>query len=231
MSSSNLASEILSHLQSKGLNPNPTWVTNFLSSQRPSVPLQALKQTAQIRLTHADITTSLQRSSKSVFPADIHNASVRERKVVGPIVVQVLDIEDIGRSKWSQLEALEAEERGETTKGREIIRVVPGEATESDNQAPVQSNGPHKLTLQDAQGTSVYGMEIVNVEGVGMSMNIGSKLVLKDVVVARGVLLLEPRCVVVLGGKIEELHKVWKEKRKETLKLGAQQIPPTSGPR
>jgi len=117
------------------------------------------------------------------------------------------------------VEALEAEERGETTKGREIIRVVPGE--EGAEPEVQQSTGPHKLTLQDAQGTCVYGMELTNVNGIGLSMSIGTKLVLRDIVVARGLLLLEPKNVTVLGGKIEELHKKWKEGRKEVLKAAA----------
>jgi len=66
-------------------------------------------------------------------------------------------------------------------------------------------------------------MELSNVNGIGLAMNIGTKLVLKDVVVARGLLLLEPVNVTVLGGKIEELHKKWKEGRKEALKIAASQ--------
>ena len=52
-------------------------------------------------------------------------------------------------------------------------------------------------------------------------MNIGTKITLRDVTVARGVLLLEPKSTTVLGGKIEELHKEWKEARKAVLKASA----------
>jgi RecQ-mediated genome instability protein 1 len=227
MASANLAHEISSHLTSKGLSPTQSWINSFLSTQRTSVPLPALKQTALFRLVQTDITTTLQKSATSTFPSGIHDASIRERRLPGPLPVQVLDIEDIGRSRWSQVEALEAEERGETTKGREIIRVVPGDQEDSATPTSQSTHGPHKLTLQDAQGTSVYGMELTSVSGVGMNMNIGAKLVLQDVLVARGVLLLEPRSVTVLSGKIDELHKKWKEKRKETLKVAAG-IPLTS---
>jgi RecQ-mediated genome instability protein 1 len=221
MSTINLAQEISTHLLSKGLAPTQAWITSFLSSQRTSVPLPALKQTALFRLIQTDITTTIQRSNASTFPNDIHDANIRERRLPGPFPVQVLDVEDIGRSRWSQVEALEAEERGETTKGREIIRVIPGEQSDSATPVSQNSHGPHKLILQDAKGTSVYGMELTNVEGIGLNMSIGAKLVLKDVAVARGVLLLEPRSVTVLSGKIDELHKKWKEKRKETLKAAA----------
>jgi len=109
------------------------------------------------------------------------------------------------------------------TKGREVVRLVPGEIEDGDAQdrGVSASAGPHKVVLQDARGARVYGIEVIGVEGVGVGMNIGCKVLLRDVVVARGVLLLEPRCVVVLGGKIEGVHRAWREGRKERLKRDA----------
>lgn len=131
--------------------------------------------------------------------------------------MQVLDIEDIGRSRWSQVEAIEQEERGETTKGKEIIRITASEEGEAEDK----SAGPFKLLLQDAQGTRVYGFELFSVDRINFNLNIGAKLVLRDVTVARSTILLEPKSVTVLGGKIEEMHKRWKEGRKEALKIAA----------
>jgi RecQ-mediated genome instability protein 1 len=221
MSAPPLANELTAHLVSKGLNVTPAWVNGFLASQRTSVPLPALKQTALFRIIQTDITSSLQRPESSLLPTNIHDANVRERKLSGPIPVQVLDIEDIGRSRWSQAELIESEERGETTRGREIIRVVPGEDASSAEPAQVQTVGPHKLLLQDAQGTQVYSIELSAVSGITLAMSIGAKLVLREVTVSRGVLLLEARSVSILGGKLDELHKTWKGKRKENLKSGA----------
>jgi RecQ-mediated genome instability protein 1 len=139
--------------------------------------------------------------------------------------VQVLDIEDIGRSRWSQVEALEAQERGETTKGREVVRVLPAEdggeaaaGAAGGNGGPQSSAGPHKLLLQDAKGTKVYGLEVRGIQGVSVGMSIGAKLVLRDLEVARGVVLLEPRCVEVLGGKVDAWDRKWREERKKVLK-------------
>jgi len=80
------------------------------------------------------------------------------------------------------------------------------------------SVGPHKLLLQDAKGTKVYGLELRNVQGVSVGMSIGAKLVLRDFEVARGVILLEPRCVEVLGGKVDAWDRKWREERKKVLK-------------
>jgi RecQ-mediated genome instability protein 1 len=148
---------------------------------------------------------------------------VRERKLPASIPVQVLGVEDLSRSRWEQLEAMEAQERGEMTKGREIIRVVETEGGEDGGGAArvsagaSGSGGPHRLVLQDVTGQTVYGLELKAVKGVGVGMSIGTKMVLSGVMVARGVVLLEPERVVVLGGKIDALHKVWVENRKKDL--------------
>lgn len=143
----------------------------------------------------------------------------------GPVVVQLLGIEDMGKSRWEQIEAIEALERGEGMKGREIIRVPAARegGNEDDNGSGAVGGkggggGPHKLLLQDARGTGVYGIELKDIKGVGSGMSIGCKMVLKDVPVARGVLLMEPANTTILGGKIEALHRAWKENRKAELK-------------
>ena len=147
--------------------------------------------------------------------------NVKDLRIPGPVPVQVLDIEDVGRSRWSQVEAIEMEERGETRKGHEVIRVVSDDDQDnSDPNPPAPSGGgPHKLLLQDAKGTRVFAFEMESVEGVSVgSLSIGAKMVLKDVVVARGVVLLTARCTTVLGGKVDVWDKKWKDERKGKLK-------------
>lgn len=134
----------------------------------------------------------------------------------------MLGVEDLSKSRWEQLEAIEMQERGEMTKGREIIRVVEtGEGGDGGlARAPSGAGGswgPHRLVLQDVKGQTVHGLELKTVKGLGVGMSIGTKIVLSGVVVARGVVLLEPETVVVLGGKIDALHKVWVENRKKDL--------------
>jgi RecQ-mediated genome instability protein 1 len=210
--------DITSHLTSKGFTPKSSWVTNFLSTQRSNVPLQALQSSAMFRMIHGDITTSVQVTAHITFPADILNATIKERKLRGPIPVQVLDIEDMSQSRWSQAEALEAVERGETTRGREIIRVVANENDSDQTQAP-PTHGPHKLTLQDANGTQVFAFELLPMPNINLNkLMIGSKLVLRDVTVARAVVMLELRSVTCSGGKIDELHQKWLAGRKERLR-------------
>ncbi|KAK4993212.1 hypothetical protein LTR66_006067 [Elasticomyces elasticus] len=206
----NIFAALSAHLASKALCPSQAWLSSFLSTTRPSTPLPALQKTALFRFLATDITTTSQPLPTAVLPTNIADGSISERIVRGSVVVQVLDIDDIGRSRWSQVEALEAAERGETTKGREIIRVVPnedGNAADTTQGAQEKSSGPHKLLLQDAKGLKVYGFELHAVEGISL--------------MARGVVLLEPRSTEVLGGKVEAWEKKWRDGRKDTLKAKA----------
>lgn len=213
----NLIVELTQHLNSRHLYPKPAWLQGFVSTTRPNTPMPALKQTALFRLLATDITTTLTPPANTVFPIDVLNARVAARSVAGPIVCQVLDIDDIGLSRWAQVEAIEAKERGETTKGREIVRVVENE-NEGTTVAPaVQSKGPFKLLLQDAKGVKIYALDLRGIEGINTSMTMGVKLVLRNVDVRRAVVMLEPGGVQVLGGKMEALDKAWKEGRKERL--------------
>lgn len=219
-----MAADISRALAAKHIPPTPEWLQSFAHSIRPGTPIQALQRTAEFRLLGTDIVTSLQSSPTSTFPAGITDPNVKELRIPGPVPAQVLDIEDIGRSRWSQVEAIEMEERGETRKGHEVIRVVPDEEDNSDPNPPTNSgaanapSGPHKLLLQDAKGNKVYAFELEAVNGIDVSMAIGSKLVLKDCVGARGVIMLTPRGTTILGGKVDAWDTRWREERKTVLK-------------
>ncbi|KAF1950299.1 RecQ mediated genome instability protein Rmi1 [Byssothecium circinans] len=215
----NLIAELTQHLNARHLHPTTAWLESFVSTTRPNTPLPALKQTALFRLLAADITTSLVPPANTVFPVDVLNAKIQSRTVAGPLVCQVLDIDDIGLSRWSQVETIEANERGETTKGREIIRVVENE-TENEGAAvaPVlQSKGSFKLLLQDAKGAKVYALDLRGIEGIHTNMTMGTKVLLRNVEVRRAAVMLEPASVQVLGGKLDALDKAWKDGRKERL--------------
>ena len=214
----NVAAELMQHLAAKHLHPKPAWLQSFLTTTRPNTALAALKQTCLFRLLATDITSSLDQPAASVLPADVLKGQVQSRYLAGPIICQVLDIEDIGQSRWSQVEAIEARERGEMTKGREIVRVVEPEDDDSNEPAaPAQSRGPFKLLLQDAKGAQIYALDLRGIKEINTSMSMGAKLLLRNVEVRRAVLMLEPGNVQTLGGKLEALDKAWKDGRKDRL--------------
>ncbi|KAJ6085705.1 hypothetical protein N7499_005334 [Penicillium canescens] len=227
-SSDQIAAQILS---TKSLSVSPTWLNAFLSSGTAprNVPASALAKTATFRLLASDIRESLSKHRSCVLPTNVTNPNVQELRLHGPIPVQVLDIEDIGTSLWSQIEAIERVERGEAIRGREIVRTIAvgedpevSENNRSNNNNAVASgnsgSGPHRLMIQDAAGTVAIGVEMQRIEGIALEkLAIGAKLLLRNPTVARGMVLLTPGSVTVLGGKIEALDKSWREGRKARL--------------
>ncbi|KAJ4984501.1 RecQ mediated genome instability protein Rmi1 [Stagonosporopsis vannaccii] len=214
----NVAAELMQYLAARHLHPKAGWLQSFLSTTRPNTALAALKQTCLFRLLATDITTSLDQPVASVLPVDVLRGTVSTRFLAGPVVCQVLDVEDIGQSRWSQVEAIEARERGEMTKGREIVRVIEPENDGSDEpKAPAQSKGPFKLLLQDAKGLQIYALDLRGVDGLNTNMNVGVKLLLRNVEVRRAVVMLEPGNVQILGGKLEALDKAWRQGQKDRL--------------
>ncbi|KAJ6111809.1 hypothetical protein N7523_007870 [Penicillium sp. IBT 18751x] len=231
------ADQIAAQIQStKALPVSPSWLNAVLGSSEQmqrNIPTSALTKTALFRVLASDFRESLTTNSSSRLPVDIYDPTVQERRLAGPIPVQVLDIEDIGTSLWSQVEAIERVERGEATRGREIVRTVAvGEDQEAQESSSANSNGnsaalnasgnsgygPHRLILQDAAGTKAVAIEMQRIEGISLEkLAVGAKFVLRDATVARGMILLNPASVDLLGGKIEALDKPWKEGRKARL--------------
>ena len=215
------ATALRTYLTSKSIPPTAQWLQSYKPSIKLATPLIVQQKSAESRLLSTDITSTLQSTAASCFPAGIASPEVQELRVPGPVPVQILDIEDIGRSKWSQVEAIEMEERGEMRKGHEVIRVVADEDDNTDMNPPANSaekGGPHKLLLQDARGTKAYAFEMDKIDKVDVSMAIGAKLVLRDFTVSRGVIMIGPGNVEVLGGKVETWDKKWREDRKKVLK-------------
>ncbi|KAE8407236.1 hypothetical protein BDV37DRAFT_280147 [Aspergillus pseudonomiae] len=220
-------------LSSKSLPVSAAWLSNFMDStaHQRNVPLSALTQTALFRILASDFRDSLStRTPSSLLPVDVLDPTVQERRLQSLIPVQVLDIEDIGASLWSQVEAIERVERGEAIRGREIVRTINVDADPEQNAEGTggnrtsaqpetgNSNGPHRLVVQDAAGTKAVAIELKPVSGIALGkLPIGAKLVLRNVTVARGMVLLTPESVTLLGGKIDSLDQTWREGRKERL--------------
>jgi RecQ-mediated genome instability protein 1 len=225
--------QLTASLTSLGLpTPHPSFLSPILANGlQKKTPLPGLIATAKLRLLCADFSSPLILASSPAppaFPPNITDVKIPARKLDRDVVVQVLDVEDIGKSKWSQIELLESVRKGETTKGREVIRVVPNEENRLPSSASTQAigtqaagrqgeggkEGPFKLLMQDCKGNRVYGFELHKVQKVEYppGMGIGCKILLKrGSQIARGMVLLEPEKTVVLGGRIDGLDKAWRE--------------------
>jgi RecQ-mediated genome instability protein 1 len=146
-------------------------------------------------------------------------------------------------------ECLELVEKGETTRGREVIRVTAEDDDEQDaatqstasrtqqpqrggaggaNAAAARAgkNATHRLTVQDYKGRRLHALELRRIDGIGIGKtSIGEKILIKaGTVIARGNILLTPDNCTLLGGKVDAWHKSWVEGRLGRLKeaVGAQ---------
>jgi RecQ-mediated genome instability protein 1 len=221
-------------LQKHSLPVSPTWLSTQISAPRsgPIPPPPSLAQTALFRLVASDFTVSLSKTDpNSLLPTDINNPETKERRLSSNVPVQLLNIVDVGSSKWSQIEAIERVERGEEVRGREIVRTVDIDGGDARRgaagvgpTAAVSSRGPHKYLVQDAKGTKVVAFEKEKIEKMGLGDRdcfIGMKLVLKKgAMVRRGMVMLGRGDANVLGGKVEAWDEAWKKEAKQRLMDG-----------
>ncbi|KAI2627861.1 hypothetical protein GGR54DRAFT_628887 [Hypoxylon sp. NC1633] len=235
--SADLAAQIRASLQSQGLpTPSLAWVQGAMPNRTPLPPLPALVATVKTRLLAADLTSpSLLEAPAPAFPPNLSNPEIKSIKLTWDVPVQVMDIDNLSKSKWEQVEELEAIARGEQTRGREIIRLPTGNENEeedgvvseaastartngeanADGAAAAGRNATHRLVLQDCKGQRVHGLELRRIERIGVAtLSIGEKVMLRrGATVARGVVLLEPATCVVLGGKVDPWHRAWVDGR------------------
>ncbi|KAG5920756.1 hypothetical protein E4U42_006078 [Claviceps africana] len=202
-----------------------------LTSTRAPPP--ALLATAKTRLLACDLTTShlVDPSRLASLPAETLGAP--EASLPHDTCVQVLDIENLSLSRWDQIQELEAVERGETTRGRHVIRLTddgqPDARGDASSSAPPSRlaapdrNATHRLVVQDRSGQRVYAVELTRMPGLGVATtSIGCKMVLRaGSVVARGTVLLTPETCLVLGGKVEPWHDAWVASRMARLREAA----------
>ncbi|EXJ60081.1 hypothetical protein A1O7_04231 [Cladophialophora yegresii CBS 114405] len=202
-----LHAQVSSALHSRHHIPvDPRWLNDFLTSRGPNPPpVAALISTAHFRILASDITTSISTATTAAaptFPEDASDVTVHERRLEGHVIVQVLDVHDVGASKFSQIEAIERVERGEEIRGREVIRSVRVEsghdgddegaatsttstnnavatttgATSTSSTSTKLTSGPHKLVVQDAKGTRMFALEVEKVPKLGVSVSAGARV-------------------------------------------------------
>ncbi|KAK0649445.1 hypothetical protein B0T16DRAFT_372504 [Cercophora newfieldiana] len=222
-------------------HPSRPWLRALIPSRIPPPPIASLIATARARLLASDLTTPglldpAYAAEHALPSALVNNPEIDTGRLPRDVVVQVVDIENLSRSRWEQVEELEAIERGEQTRGREVVRIAEregeGEGEGGQNgggngggnqNGSAAAKATHKLVLQDCKGEKVIGIELKRVEQIAIGKtNIGEKMMLKrDAKIARGVVLLEPTYCHVLGGKVDAWHKVWLDGRLAKLKEAA----------
>lgn len=252
-----LVSQLRAELLTQGLPPpSLALLTQLTTARTPPPPLPSLLATARARILACDLSAAsspstssshrqqphpiLDTSALSTLPPAAGDAASKESRLQADVFVQVLDVENLSASRWEQIEELEAVERGERTRGREIVRVSAEDDDEANQprtqtqtqQTPAAGAGgvtgggaggktaTHRVTLQDHAGRQVYGLELRRLDrlGVGATL-VGEKWLLRrGAALSRGVVMLTPETCVVLGGKVDAWHRAWVEGRLARLK-------------
>lgn len=170
-----LSQQITASLRASSLPPpSQPWLAALVTSRSPPPPLQSLVATARARLLAADLTSPglLDPSCLTalVFPFSsssggssggsgsgsstaVGGVEVRETRLPRDVVVQVLDIENLSRSRWEQVEDLEAVERGEFTRGREVVRLPLAGDDDGDGDESLGREEGSDVPLPSGQAT------------------------------------------------------------------------------
>lgn len=217
--------------------PSTAFLNSLITARNPPPPLPSLLASAKARLLACDLSnanpsSSIIDDSLAGYPSGVEDVHSEETTFSRQIHVQVIDVENLSSSRWEQIEELEAIEKGERTRGREIIRVTDDEESDGRNPGDQQrtpahsttatsaANAVHRLVLQDRHGKRLYAVELQRIPKIGIGKTIiGEKILLKaGTKVARGSILLELDKCILLGGKIDAWHEKWTADRLKRLK-------------
>ncbi|SCV03295.1 LAME_0H09274g1_1 [Lachancea meyersii CBS 8951] len=140
-----------------------------------------------------------------------------------PLLFQICMVENIGRSKASQLDTLRSRidprtqrvDRVGASKTPTDRRLVTSVDVETDVSTDSNLQGPDKsvfkLTLQDRSGAMYFAINVSPLNFLkndGSSCVLGSKLViLPGAVFSRGMFLLRDSCVMFMGGMIQSWNR------------------------
>ena len=97
-------------------------------------------------------------------------------------------MQDIGKSRIAQLEALEKAIEEAGPEARRVVALPAEDEDGADNENAVAQNGANanegitvgksicKVLLEDGKGERVYGMEVKAIEGIKVGMSLGCKV-------------------------------------------------------
>lgn len=164
---------------------------------------------------------------RNSFPAE------GEGFVKGPVLVQLVDIMDISKSKYNILRTLEDDTvepdpeeevtaNGNAAQGGRRRRIAEartdedeeGEGTGRNTTSSVASKpkATFKVVFQDKDGKLRYGIEVFKNAEFNMDLLLGSKWILNDTNLRRDVLILKGSSLTYLGGGVAEMEHGRREK-------------------
>lgn len=180
-----LQTQTLAHFATKQIHLSQTYIAALIAPLHPPLTPALLAN-----LHTSFLNSSLQQSAapQSYLPPNI--ATQHNAPLTGPTLVQVIHVQDIGKSRVAQLEALEKAIEEAGPEGRRVAELPAEEQEQEDGDRDRDEENDHgrltvgggksicKLLLEDGRGTRVYGMETKPIEGVKVGMSLGCKVLL-----------------------------------------------------
>jgi hypothetical protein len=172
-------------------------------------------------------------AGRNTFPAE------GEGFVKGPVLVQLVDIMDISKSKYNILRSLEddtvepdpeeevtnttgAATNGNASRGGRRRRIAEARTDEEEGGEDAGANASSSVTskpkatfrvvFQDKNGKLMFGLEVFKNPEFNMDLPLGSKWILNDTNLRRDVLILKGSSLTYLGGGIPEMERGRREK-------------------
>ncbi|KAG4305340.1 hypothetical protein PORY_001510 [Pneumocystis oryctolagi] len=198
--------KVLTFFENNHLYVHSTWVEQIFQKHVFSNNEQLEEQMMYLFL-NTDIKKTL--TMRSCLPENIFDQ--HNNVLPGPYCLQVIQIQDIGISLFNQLEYLEQFDDSGHLKLFNIIN--DDGAIDYDDDDLAENNDKCvmkkmiKLLLEDASGVCVWANEYKPMKDIHLKMSLGSKILLRNVLVLRGVLVLVPESTTFLGGQVFELNQ------------------------
>lgn len=124
---------------------------------------------------------------KKSIPDQIKN--IQNKVIKGSFVIQINDIRDISIPLAEQIEDEQEENTHHVNSKSRTLRF---DCTDGEEK--------------------FYSMELVYCPSLSLDLSPGVKMSVKDVLIRRGILMLIPENIQILGGEVEKLKKLKKEK-------------------
>eukprot|EP00730_Choanoeca_flexa_P005791 TRINITY_DN12022_c1_g3_i1.p1 TRINITY_DN12022_c1_g3~~TRINITY_DN12022_c1_g3_i1.p1 ORF type:complete len:446 (+),score=119.28 TRINITY_DN12022_c1_g3_i1:121-1458(+) len=186
-----MAAVLISQARTEGIELKPAWVQQLVNTS----DVHSFNDLFQ-RWLKTDLAETANVPSIPNFD------DTKVDRLTQPLILQVNSVLDVGQSAYAQLEKAQSAARRQG---------VDTTVEEDRNDGFTQQQGQQvrskllKIKLSDGHGY-IVGMEFKPIKELFATMTPGLKVrILPKTIVRRGVLLLQPSCIQILGGKVTNM--------------------------
>ncbi|EFC47713.1 predicted protein [Naegleria gruberi] len=207
---------IKSHLNNLKINVLDDWVdqcVQFIGIEEPHLRsnINGMKEAVYQQFLCSDYDQCAMKPSPN-FKLFSNIEEQHGQILNGPFVLQINDIWDIGIPTTEQIDMKELVpqnnedvEEGEALFTDALQTEIVGSKGKRDYTNSSYSRRMLKFTLSDGHVNNIQAVEYKPLDSLSLKTPLGCKIKLTKVLVRRGILLLIPECISILGGSVEEM--------------------------